>query len=102
MTRLDTLGAFTQERGGSHSLRSRIASAWSGTAGDLYLELDLAGAFMGQKFGFLLYSSCPQNSLNHSASWHGQLLTLSAGKEVHRLALLYFLGAEECLVLLET
>lgn len=47
---------------------------------------------MEQKFGFLLYSTCPKNSLNYSALWHGQLLTISAGKEVHKIALFCFLG----------
>lgn len=81
---------------GNNSLKSRMSLGWSGTANDLYLELGLAGAFMEQKFDFLLYSTCPRNSVNHSALWHGQLLTNSAGKEAHGIALFCFLGGGYC------
>ena len=60
MTRLNVFNVLKQER--KAIIHSRAGLAWDGLALQMIyiIELGLAGAFMEQRFGFLLYPNSPK------------------------------------------
>lgn len=95
MTRLNTFNALKQEQ--EAIIHSGAGLAWDGLALQMIYSRDgLGRCFYGTEVWLSIVFNLPQNSLNHSALWHGQLLTTSAWKAVHQVTLFYSLGAGWC------